>query len=381
MDTHPTEQEVSGDAVDQLPDTEPTDLSDAIDRALAGMELPADEPKPEADSAESEASEAEAPEAPEAPERDSDDPTDDLDTNLEGWTPKAADRFKELKAELKSRSSELEELRKFKIESERQMQELEALKNDSTIDELRNKLQEYENQRKYSDLESTEAYAKAITEPLQDIVARADAIADKHDIDKDALLDAISMGDEEKQTEILSELIDDERDRAKIYRMIDELHPLELRKQELYENAEAALAEARALEEKQMQQQLAERTRLRQNVARNVVERVRQKLPFLDGFEGLDLKAIEDSAAQADPSTTDPVDMAYNTVSAKLLPQMVRQFTALQKENESLLTQLAEYKDAEPTLSGGSSSSSSPSEMSDDLSVEERLARRLSGVV
>ena len=401
METHSTETTVNeGDSIDALDDATDSANSwgEAVDKALAGLQLSAEDvlekPEPTADAAEEqveptaeqleELTAEDAAEPAADPDAEPADALEELDTDVgDDWTPKAANRFKELKAELKSRSSELEELRQYKLESERRIEELNALQNDSQLEELQQKLQEYEEQRRFSDLESTEAYKQAITLPLQNIVEQADALAEKYSIDPNDLLDAMTLEDQKQQSEVISELLSDanDRDKAKVYRLIEDLEPLETKKAALYENAEQALAEAKLLEEKKAEQTLADKARMRANIARNVVERVRQKLPFLDGLENLNMEAAQEHAAQADPSTIDPVDMAYGALSSKLLPPIVRKLSAIEKENEMLLARLADYEEAEPSLSDGTSSGrASATGMSDDLTMEQRLERRLSGV-
>lgn len=393
METHSTDTTVSeGDAVDALDEAtdSPNSWGEAVDKALAGLQLSSEDvlskPEPAADAAEDQV-EPTAEQLAELTAEDAEEPADDLeslDTDVgDDWTPKAANRFKELKAELKSRSSELEELRQYKLESERRIEELNALQNDSQLEELQQKLQEYEEQRRFSDLESTEAYKQAITAPLQNIVEQSDALAEKYNIDPNDLLDAMTLDDPQQQSEVISELLSDatDRDKAKVYRLIEDLEPLEAKKAALYENVEQALAEAKLLEEKKSEQALAEKARMRANVARNVVERVRQKLPFLDGLENLNMDALQEHAAQADPSTIDPVDMAYGALSSKLLPPIVRKLSTVEKENEMLLARLAEYEEAQPSLSDGTSSSRVAADgMPDDMTIEQRMERRLSGI-
>ena len=125
----------------------------------------------------------------------------------------------------------------------------------------------------------------------------------------------------------------------------------------MWENAEAAFKEAELLAEQKSQQEAAEKLRVRQEVAQNVAERVQQKLPFLSGVEGLDMKAIQEKAAEVDPSVMHPVDFTFNSISAQLLPTVVREFIAMRAENAALTDRLAEYEDAEPTMSGNAPTS------------------------
>ena len=88
-------------------------------------------------------------------------------------------------------------------------------------------------------------------------------------------------------------------------------------------------------------------------------------MPFLSGVEGLDMKAIEAKAAETDPTVVHPVDFAYNAVAAQLLPNIVREYMTARKENEVLTDKLAEYEDAEPTMSGAPTADGVPRSASD----------------
>jgi hypothetical protein len=148
----------------------------------------------------------------------------------------------------------------------------------------------------------------------------------------------------------------------------------------LYENADAALAEAKQLEEQQQAATAAENAQLRQNITKNVVERVQQKLPFLKGVEGLDMSAVQQKASDNDPAVLHPVDHAYNAVSAQVFPTVVRQYLEMRKEVESLTDRLAEYEDAEPAMSGQTKASAASSGVPENGTFEERVAAALGAV-
>ena len=284
-----------------------------------------------------------------------DDPLEQLTEEVD-WTPKAANRFKQLKEELKGSRSELEQLRQLSKEQEAKLQEMSALVENKDVEQLQSKLAEYEQERMFTNLEQTSAYQETITKPLSFLMNQADQIADKYEIDANALIDVLALDDAQAQDERLSELLPhaSDRDKARIYRIIEEIDPILERRKLLYENVEAAAQEAAYLAESQKKQELAERAQLRNNVTRNVVERITEKLPFVKSMDGLDLQALQTKAASIDPTVIHPVDFAYNAVSAQLLPPLVREYMGLRKEIEVLTDKLAEYESAEPTLSSGS---------------------------
>jgi hypothetical protein len=305
------------------------------------------------------------------------EPFDDLSEDVgDDWTPKAANRFKQLKTELKTSVSELEQLRQEKVQYESQIKELTGLAESKDVEQLQVKLAEFEKKQMFSDLENTTAYKQAVTEPLAQLLQQSEQIAEKYDVTVDALLDIISLTDPDLQQEQLAELLPNasDRDKAKIYNIMEAVVPIFDRRSKLFEQSAEALAEAKMLEEQTRNAEAAERFKLRQNVTRNVVERVESKLPFLKGIEGLDLSAIREKAASVDPTAVHPVDFAYNAVSAQILPAVVREYASLRKEVETLTDRLAEYEDAEPKMSGSQPSSKRMSQkVGGDASFEDRV--------
>tara|TARA_R110000772_G_scaffold28657_3_gene72145 strand:+ start:37 stop:1209 length:1173 start_codon:yes stop_codon:yes gene_type:complete len=372
--------------VDSLPDaTEPISFESSLEAAFANLGQ-GDSPEPEAavvDEPEAEPLAEEASEEPEAvvsdepeAEETSDDPLESLTEDIgDEWTPKAANRFKELKTELKTNRSELDQLRQQSKEYESKIQELTGLAESKDVEQMQETLAQYEQERSLTNLEQTKAYKQAVTEPLASLVEQADQMADKYDVDADALIDVLSLDDPQEQEEQLAELLPNasDRDKAKIYRIMEDIDPILHRRKNLYANADGALAEAKQLEQQQTAATAAENAQQRQNITENVVQRVQEKLPFLKGIEGLDMTAIQKKASDIDPSAMHPVDHAYNAVSAQVFPTIVRQYLGMQKEMEALTDRLAEYEEVEPAMSGQTKDSSTRAGMSDSGSFEERV--------
>lgn len=306
-----------------------------------------------------------------------DEPIDDLTEDIgDDWTPKAANRFKQLKTELKSSATELEQLRQKQVEYESQIKELTGLAESQDVEQLQFKLAEYEKKQMFSDLENTTAYKRAVTEPLNQLLQQSEQIAEKYDVTAESLLDIIALTDPDEQQEQLAELLPNasDRDKAKIYRIMEDMNPIFERRSKLFEQSGEALAEAKLMEEQERNAEAGERLKLRQNVTRNVVERVEAKLPFLKGIEGLDLSAVREKASSVDPSAVHPVDFAYNAVSAQILPVVVREYASLRKEVDMLTDRLAEYEDAEPKMSGSQPSSKRLTQKAGaDVSFEDRV--------
>ena len=365
--------------IDALPDaTEPSSFESSLEAAFANMDQATSDPEPPTPDPESEPVAAE----PVAEIQDT-DPIENLTDNIgDEWTPKAANRFKELKTELKTNRSELDMLRQQSTEYQSKIQELTGLVENKDVEQLQEKLAQYEQQQALTNLEQTPAYYQAVSQPLEALVEQADQIADKYEVDSDALIDVLSLDDPQEQEEQLSHIMPNasDRDKAKIYRIMEDIDPILQRREHLYSNADAALAEAKQLEQQQQAASAADNAQLRQNITRNVVERVQQKLPFLSGIEGLDMSSIQQKASETDPSVLHPVDHAYNAVSAQVFPTVVRQYLEMRKEVESLTDRLAEYTDAEPAMSGQTKAPMTRAGLSDTASFEERVNAALGAV-
>ena len=301
-----SEEQAVADPTDSLPEEQPEmDFTAALDAAFENLNT-VDTPEPD-DTAEADVEETETVAKDEPVEEqtkvddndsndDSFDPTSDLDDDIgDDWTPKAASRFKALKAELKESTTELDQLRQQVSEQESKIKELSGMSEYPDYEDMKSKLEAYEKEKMFSDLEETDAYKSAVTEPLDNLMEQTKQLADKYDIDPEVLIDAFAQEDQTIQDETLAEILSEatDRDKAKIYRIIEDINPIIERRSQLLENASEALNEANLASEKKQEQEAAERLQDRTNAARNVAERVKKKLPFLSGIEGLDMDSIQ----------------------------------------------------------------------------------------
>ena len=254
-----------------------------------------------------------------------------------------------------------------------------ALVENRDIETLQKQIESYETDKAFTDLESTEAYIQNITEPINELMSTAADIADHYDVESDVLVDIISLDKAEDQDAALEPHFPEmsARDKAKVYRIIENVDPILQHRQEMIENVDVALNEAKALEEQKAAADLAEKVQMRQNVTKNVVQRVGEKLPFLNSIGDLDMGAIQEKASELDPTVVHPVDFAYGAVAAELLPKVVREYFTSQKEIETLMAKLSDYEDAEPTMSGAPASDSKPGVVTEDMSFEQAIAAAL----
>ena len=378
MDTH------IESVTDQIPSAvEPESFGSALEAAFASLDAASsfgDDTPPAKDEPKA---------APVAESVQPDVAEDDLLEQLseEGdWTPKAANRFKQLKEEMKQFREERDQFKQLTVEQELKLKEMSGLVENKDVEALQQRIAEYEHAQMFSNLEKTSAYQEAVTKPLEALIEQADQIASKYEVDTDALIDIFAMTDADLQDERLSEILGhaSERDKARVYKLIEEVNPILARRAELYSNVEEASREAEMLEEARNNAQLAERAKLRENITRNVMDRITEKLPFLKTFDKLDVGAIQQKASQTDPSVIHPVDFAYNAVSAQLLPAIVREYVSQKKEIEALTDRLASFEDAEPRISGTGSSrlptaSGSRSTAGSDVNFIDAINRAFGG--
>ena len=389
--------EVAADPIAAIPDTGAADTGDfsfeaALEASINAVDAPVEEapaeqveePKKE-ETAPAETTEATEEAKPEAeaeatdPEDGSNDLLDSLDADVgDDWTPKASAAFQRLKTELKSERVERETLTQRAREAEAKIAELEGVVGSETVETLQQRVQEYENQQLLTNLEQTDAYHDAVISPLEKIFSHVENLADAHGVDYEALVDAMTIEDGTEQEARVAELMASasDRDKAVFYRLAAEIEPILERRDTLHNNADAALKEANLLSDERNKITLAEKAAQRVDVTKNVTQRIKDKVPFLAGFEGLDLETIQKEAADVDPTVVHSVDFAYQAVAARLLPSMVKEYASSQKLIEELTKQLASYEDAEPKLSGGTNSASlagSPAGNGDFASTIESL--------
>jgi hypothetical protein len=317
------------------------------------IETPTEEVTASAEGDTTEATESETAE-------ESNDLLDSLDADVgDDWTPKASAAFQKLKSQLKEKNSERETLIQEAREAQAKVAELEGVVGSEKLETLQQRVQEYENAQLVSNLEQTQAYSEAVIAPLEQIFTQVEQLAETHGVDYGELVDAMSIEDQGQQEERVAELLAtaSDRDRAVFYRLASEVEPVLQRRDNLRSNAAEALREAELVAEERHKVQLADQAANRAQVTKNVAQRITDKVPFLSGFEGLDMEGIAKEAAEVDPSVVHSVDFAYQAVAARLMPSLVKEYATSQKLIDELTAQLATYEDAEPKLSGGSNPS------------------------
>jgi hypothetical protein len=134
-----------------------------------------------------------------------------------------------------------------------------------------------------------------------------------------------------------------DRDKFRLYKLIEETKPVLEQRAALQANAREAMQELSELEKQREQLSLVERAEQRTSAAKAVAQRIEKSLPFVTTFDGVDLAALVKQAGETDFTKLDPTIGTYNTMAGQLLPKMANQYIALQRELASLTEKLAEY--------------------------------------
>ena len=268
------------------------------------------------------------------------------------WTPKAASAFKRNKAEIRTLTETVGTNATTIQEQEIRIKELVAQVGDNTREALEAKVKAYEHTQMVNNLETSAAYNEAITAPLDAIADQATSIAERYGITPATLIDIMAMPDEAAQAEKLTEILVDanDRDKGRVYSLIDEVPAILARRKDLRENVQDATKEADLLVEQQETQRLADAVEMRTNVARNVAARIQQKIPFISEIDGVDLTAMETRIAQIDIAAANPVQQAYSNMTAQLFPTMVQELLRARAQSDHLTEKLAEFDQSEPSI-------------------------------
>jgi len=351
---------------------------DSLDSYFEGV---GDTPQPEADDPVGDDPVSDDLVEQEEPVDSTEDPLGLDEADPKDWTPQAARRFKELKSELKTYRTRAQELEVTAHQRETRLKELEAVANNPEFETLQQRVEQYEQQMLVNKLEQSRTYKELVEKPLSQLVGESDTLAAKYNIEPSALLDLIAESDEAVQEERLTELLvhASDRDKFRVYKMIEEVQPILEQRRTLQENAQEAIREVEELEQARSQYELSQRATQRLEAASAVAERLQNKLTFLSGIEGVDMHTLAQEAASVDPSTLDPVTGTYQAMAAKLLPKMANEYYALRRELEALTDQLAEYDKASPRTGGGSGNYASTSPAGSDKSFLDAVSAAFGG--
>ena len=304
------------------------------------------------------------------------DAPEEAETEVDTSTPDGR-AFKTLRTELKTEKATRLALETKAKELEAKLAERDATSPD--VSALEAKLAEYERTLSVTKLEMSPAYKAAVEVPYQQIVAKSDEIAERYEIDKFELTEALGIPDRKERSAKLKGLLVgvDDMDKLEVLDLGREVEKVSAKQRELFENADKALAELEAEQTKTEKEALAARATERRTTVNQVVPHMASKLPsFADAILGL-----KDSLADTDYTTLPPAKQIYNVAAGELLPTILKDRNRIQRDLESALDELRAIKESAPGGgSGGTGTGGARSEVVGD-SFTDRLKARLAGTL
>ena len=266
----------------------------------------------------------------------------------------AGDRIKSLKDEISGvYTPRIKELEETLSQRDARLQELEGFA--AERETLKKQQEEWEMELKVVKLERTPEFMKTVTEPIQQIESRARELAEAYGIDEGALFKAFTEGTEKDRRAALKAATDgldlDVDDSFEIRELIKSYLPIVAKREDLYADADKALAELQARKEGETVQQAAARAEERVKAVENVATRIMTKLPHLK--EHVD--ALLPTIKSFNPDAATPTDIAYNAMAGALLPKLESERRSLRAQLDEALDELESTRKTSPRVGPGGS--------------------------
>ncbi len=278
----------------------------------------------------------------------------------------------EIKTEWKPKVAALEETVK---QRDARLAELEAFAKER--DELLEAKKSWEAEMSINKLERTPAYQKEVTEPEAEVVASTMDIIERYGLNEKAVFAALEEPDKAKRNAALkaatSGLDVDQDDTYELRVLADKAQKVIGRREELYKNADAALAELSANAEKETAAQAIARAEERGKAVDLVVDRIAKKLPFVADM----VREVVGTAKDTNFEALDPQKQAYNVMMGEAFPKLAVAHAKLQAAHDSLLDELASFTKASPRVDGGLSRTAAAGEAPRSMA---EAANRAAGV-
>jgi hypothetical protein len=272
-------------------------------------------------------------------------------TEPEPTGDKAGKRIQALKEEIKTiYKPKLTELETTLQTKEARIAELEATA--AKASELEAKIAQYEKEMSVVRLEQTTEFQEMVTKPLKEMSDKVSSIAEAYEIDAAKLVAAVAEPDETKRRALFKDLtsgVDVDLDhQIELRNIAARTHEIYAKEDELYKNADGALAELAARREGETAAQAAARAEERAKASDVAASAITKALPFLNELMPDITKKVKDTPLE----TLDPTRAAYNALAGEILPKVKKQLTDLTNERDSLLDELSSYRKATPRVGG-----------------------------
>lgn len=356
------------DMLDAPASNDANDFVDSLDAAWDNIEAP-----PESKTPAEPAPKTEEPAKTAATEKSADDLIAEAEKGLEEGKSPRAPHWKVLKDKAAQYEKEVAELRKqleAKGSTPAEDPEKPLLKKE--LEELKKQHEEYEREIKAVRVESSKEFREAVIVPGQQIRDAATALAERNDLAVDDIRRAFANPDVKARNEALSSLASNlnEVERMELYTLARDFVTVSNKRSQLLANSESAYQELEARRVEAEQQAKSKTLESWKSAAPNVWERMVQKAPMLKDIEGAD--AILNTVSSIDPANIPVAEQAYNSVSGRLLPPLIKSLKAQQLKVAELETALKGYQTSTPAAGPGMGAS--PAQPMDDDPDEDWAA-------
>jgi hypothetical protein len=278
-------------------------------------------------------------------------------------TPEAKAKWGELRKEHATYRTKAQELEAKVAEYEVKFAEASKM---SVAPELENKVKtyeqqiaEYEKELAVARVEATREYRELVTQPSTDILDAAASLASSYEIDEQRMADAILESDPKKQSAMLGELLDgmSERDRARVYRLADDMLYVISKDQELRNKASTAWEEVQAREKAAAETSARQRLLELKSATDDVFGLFEQKK--LNDL-GIDLATAKEAAYKSDLDNADARTKAWAVAAGNILPGTIKALAEKTQRVRELEATVARLTRATPGAAAGSAPDSTP---------------------
>jgi len=313
------------------------------------------------------------------------DLANDLDIKApDNLKPEAQTAWARLTKDLRDARTQLKELETKMSDTSNTSVEQASLQNQ--LDTLKAERDEYENELKFSRLESTREYKQAVTEPLLNLQKEVAEIASLYEnVDPRNLYMAMSEPDPAKRRSLLKEATSsfDPVDSLSLRTKAEDLHKVFARRDILTKDVNTVLQLIES-EEKQQQEAFQKRTQAEiQTAYQTEWENMQKENALLRPIEGNEqwnntIQSIQRQALDIENTELDPRSKAKLTFSAAAMPVVMNVFQDYVSKSQA---RIAELENLAKELRAVSPSSGSPkgsaAEMPADLNFLDALERGL----
>lgn len=273
----------------------------------------------------------------------SDDELDqETEEEIKGMEPKAGEKWKALKADLKKARQEAEEAKSSaKVNPEIEQELTELRQKAAEAEALRKRNEELLKVNDRVAVEESEEYQIKVKAPFSEMEKALKSLADHAKIPLDKLIDIVTEEDIATQDQLIEELEDkvSARMAGRVARIADDYKAVSDTKAKLLENARQTLEQsriARANTEKAEKERTAAAFKISSEES---FKTYGSRIPsFVDSSGNLTelAKDVMEKTASMDPSTLDSSDLGYMAFCTNSFPEARKTIVKLQKEIQML---------------------------------------------